>query len=139
LIKNTASKITGLINKIYKHIESRISYARISILERMAVSGGVLISGGLVLLFCLFFLAFGSIAAGFWLGREFDDMVLGFGIVGGFWFVLSILGVLFRESLLELPIRDLIVKLMMDDEDEDEIEKLESEEVTDQNKTDGED
>ncbi len=102
-------------------------------LERMAVSGGVLISAAIVLLFCLFFLAFGSIAAGFWIGRELNDLVLGFGIVCGFWFVLTLLGILFREYLIEIPLRDLIVRLMMDDDDDEEdeiIKKLEEEDVT---------
>lgn len=103
-------------------------------MERMAVSGGVLISAALVLLFLLFFLAFISIASSFWIGRYFDDLALGFAIIAGFWFVLALLGVLFRESLLELPLRDLIVRLMMDDEeDEDEQLKVSETEEIDQN------
>jgi uncharacterized membrane protein YqjE len=91
-------KLEGLVNNLTGYVETRIELLKYEIKEDMAKAITRL---GLVLLIALlftFFLLFISVSVAIKIGETLGTFS-GFGIVAGFYFVLMLIIVLFRDSI----------------------------------------
>lgn len=95
----------------------RLEHAKLKAGEKVAKSGGKL-SGSLLLL-ALFGVAIfmSSIAVSVFIGEAIQNYGLGFLIVGGFYFLLAILAIVFRKELLERPATNIIIRSIFDNEE----------------------
>lgn len=101
----------SLKKEITEYIEVRFDYIKLHTAENLSrfmsnTASAVII--GYLLFFILFFTSF---AAGYYFADRFNSNQLGFLCVGGFYFVVLILFLVFRKQIIERPIIKAIVKL----------------------------
>lgn len=103
-------KIEELTASLKAYIHTNIDLIKLEATERTSVIGSSLISilivGTVVLIFVLFL----SLGVAFYLSNCFNDNFIGFSIVAGFYFVLSLLLIICRKKFIESPIRDKIIQ-----------------------------
>jgi uncharacterized membrane protein YqjE len=91
-------KLDGLVNNLTGYVETRIELLKYEIKEDMAKAISRLSLVLLTAMFFIFFLLFISVSIAVKIGETLGTFV-GFGIVAGFYFVLMMIIVLFRESI----------------------------------------
>lgn len=107
-------KLEELTKSLKVYVETNIELLKLEATERTSVYGATLISILIVRLSLFLFVLFTSITAGFFLGNYFEDTFTGFLLVSAFYLLLSLLLILGRKKLIEGPIRDRIVKRILD-------------------------
>ena len=102
--------IEELTNSLAASVQTNIDLIKLETVECTSVIGSslsiILFIGSFILLF-VFFL---SLYAGYYLSHCFNDSFTGFALVAGFYFLISILLILFRKRLIETPIRNKIIR-----------------------------
>lgn len=104
------NKAEQLIVDIKKYISLNYVLIKLKTIERTSKVLSNLFSSILILLVLLLFVFFISLAAGFYLSAILDSKYLGFAIVGGFYFLVSIILILIKKKHIEGPIRDKFIK-----------------------------
>jgi hypothetical protein len=80
-----------------------------------------MISSGIVMLLFVLFLLFASLAAGIWIGKLYNDYVIGFGAVGGFYLLALLIYLALRKRVFEKRMLDSVVTtLCAEHENEDD-------------------
>ena len=114
-----------LVTRIGDHLETRLEYTRLVVFEKIAVASVKTASAGIMLkLFSLFFFFF-SVAIAAWIGRYYDDYVIGFGAVALFYLLvllvyLALRKLLFEKKMLVSVVKTLCAEHENDDDDDDE-------------------
>jgi len=91
-------KLDGLVNNLTGYVETRIELLKYEIKEDMAKAVTRLALVLLVALLFTFFLLFISVAVAIKIGDAIGDFA-GFGIVAGFYFIIMLTIVLFRDPI----------------------------------------
>jgi uncharacterized membrane protein YqjE len=104
------ANIEEVTKKLKMTIQTNIELMKLEVVERTSVIFSRLLIFLLIGFFALLFILFGSITVGFLLSHCFNDTSIGFGIVSCFYLLISVLILIFRKLLIELPIRDKIVR-----------------------------
>lgn len=112
--------ISQFASRVTEHLGNRISYMRLILTEKIARAYVRHISNGLTLQLFGFFLLFSSTAFGLWLGRKYDDYVMSFAVVGGIYFLLFLLYLILRKSVIDRKMIDSVIAAMANEEEEDE-------------------
>jgi hypothetical protein len=112
--------LATIIQKVNEHVDTRLTYLRLNFSEKVAVVISKAGSLSIVLVLFLLFFFFLNVAAALWIGKYFGDNVIGFAAVSGFYFLISILVLIFRKSVVEKKIQDSIVKSIYPENEEDE-------------------
>ncbi len=102
-------KIEELTKSLKVYVQTNIELVKLEAAERTSVFGSSLISILIVGLFMILFLLFVSITAGFCLADYFNSNYIGFLLVTGFYFLLTIILFFARKKLIESPIRNRII------------------------------
>ena len=105
-------KLDGLVNNLTGYIETRIELMKYEVKEDMARAISKISILIILSIFFIFFLLFASAAMAHKIGESLGSFA-GYGIVAGFYLVLLLLIVLFREPLssrVEKKIKDIIIK-----------------------------
>lgn len=114
-----------LVTRIGDHLETRLEYTRLVVFEKIAVASVKTASAGIMLkLFSLFFF-FLSVAMAAWIGRYYDDYVIGFGAVALFYLLVLLVYLALRKLVFEKKMLDSVVTTLCaehenDDDDDDE-------------------
>jgi hypothetical protein len=109
-----------VIEKVNEHVDTRMTYLRLLISEKVAIVMAKMTTVTIVLgLFLLFFL-FTSVAAALWIGKRFDDYSIGFGAVSLFYLLLAVIYLLLRKSVFERKIEDMVADALYPEEEEHE-------------------
>jgi len=91
-------------------VQTNIELLKLEVVERTSVIGSSLLIALLVGFFVFLFILFGSITAGFLLSNCFDDAAIGFGLVSGFYLLITLLILIFRKRCIEIPMRNKIIR-----------------------------
>lgn len=119
-MKDTFEKLEGLTDHVKEYVNTRVELTKLRIAEKTSLIIGDLIAGGIVILFFLFVLMFGSIAGAWalsdWIGKRYS----GFLIVAGIYLLFGIIVWIARGRFIRFPVMNTIIKkLHKEDEDEE--------------------
>ncbi len=114
------SVISELKQLITEYFETRLKLLKLETFEKIAKVTAVLFSSLVVALLGFFLLFFLSMTGGFFLGKIFDNMALGFLVVTGLYLVLFVLVLLMKKDLLEEFLIERIIGELTKKEDDDE-------------------
>lgn len=115
--------LTKVIEKVNKHVDTRMEYMRLLISEKVAIVMSKMGTVFIVLVLFLLFFLFINIAAALWIGKYFDCYTIGFGLISLFYLLAVIIYLLLRKSVFERKMQDMVVNALYpekDEEDEDE-------------------
>ncbi|MHB1176784.1 MAG: phage holin family protein [Daejeonella sp.] len=110
-----ARKIAG---KVKEYVEVRKELAILSAVEKGSQLFANLITDGLVLLFGILAILFGSLALGFYLSELLGNTFSGFFIVTGFYFLLAIVIYAVKDKYMEKHIINAVIKKFFMDRNE---------------------
>ena len=118
-MKDTLEKLEGLTDHVKEYVNTRVELTKLRIAEKTSLIIGNLVAGGIVILFFLFVLMFGSIAGAWalsdWIGKRYS----GFLIVAGIYLLFGIIVWIARGRFIRFPVMNAIIK-KLHNEDEDE-------------------
>lgn len=106
-------KLDVLDDRFKAYLLTSIQLLKLETTERSAVLASGLFARLLIILSALIALIFLSIGAGLYLAQCLGRYDLGFGIVAGFYLLLTIILILGREKLAEKPLRNAILHKML--------------------------
>lgn len=109
-MKELKSKAETLTEHVTQYIET---YAALSMLKATDKAAGIAstsLTAITVFILAFFFLLFGGIGLGYWLGQQLDNMLAGFGIVAGFFALLIILTLALKKTVFTPYFRNMIIK-----------------------------
>jgi hypothetical protein len=110
-------KIEGLSDSIKQYIQLNYEIVKLEATRKTSEIGSSLLSS-LVLGIALFLFIFASsIYVGFYLSVLLGDTFSGFGIIAGFYLLISIILFFARRKLIEKPLRDKIIETLLADKD----------------------
>lgn len=105
-------KIEELTESLKKYINTRYELMVLKATEKASNIGAELISALLIVKLASLALLILSLALAFYISSSNGDTYSGFLIVGGVYFIIMLLLIGFRKSLLKKPFRDIIIKAM---------------------------
>ncbi|MDP2238305.1 MAG: phage holin family protein [Bacteroidales bacterium] len=103
-------KIEELSEGLRGYLNTNIQLVKQETISVSSVILSDLISHVLIGLAGIFFLFFISLMAGFYLSELLESNLLGFAIVAGFYFLISLILFLIRKKWLSKPIRERIIR-----------------------------
>ncbi len=112
--------ITELRQLITEYFDARLKLIKLETFEKIAKVTAVLFSSLVVALLGFFLLFFLSMSLGFYLGKVFESMALGFLAVTSLYLLLFVLVLLMKKDLMEKFLIERIIGELTKKEDEDE-------------------
>lgn len=106
-------KVEELTEKLSSYANTNIELIKLEITENTSTVVSGLSAGLIIGLIGIIFLLFGSLSLGYYLSQWLGSKEIGFGIVAGCYFLLGIILILFRKSLIVRPIRNLIIQKVL--------------------------
>ncbi len=103
-------KIEELTESLKHFITINYEVTKLEAVERSSSIGSSAISGLVVGFVMIFFLFFISLGIGFYLSEQLGNSYAGFAITAGFYFLIGLILLLTRKSLIENPLRNKIIK-----------------------------
>jgi hypothetical protein len=114
--------LTKVIEKLTRHIDTRMEYLKLLISEKLAITISKTASVFILLLLFILFFLFINIAAALWIGKYYNNYAIGFGAISGFYLLLILIYAALKKSFFEKKMQDMIVNSVMENEEEDEDE-----------------
>ncbi|MBC7381963.1 MAG: phage holin family protein [Bacteroidia bacterium] len=112
--ENDADFLANYKNILKAYIEQKVELAKLTVVEKIAVLGGIFFSSFLIVFFALLFFMFLSAMAGLLLGVWLNSMIIGFAMVAAFYLLITIILIVCRKSI-EKPVVNLLIKLIFND------------------------
>lgn len=106
------SKIEELTESIKKYINTRYELMVLKATEKASNIGAESLSALLILKIASLAILILSFATAFYISSSMGDSYSGFIIVGGAYFIITLILIGFRKSLLTKPFRNMIIKAM---------------------------
>ncbi len=119
-MKEKSPVISELRQLITEYFDARLKLLKLETFEKIAKVTAVLFSSLVMALLAFFLLFFLSMSAGFYLGKIFDSMALGFLAVTGLYLILFVLVMLMKKDLLEEFLIERIIGELTKEEGDDE-------------------
>ncbi len=107
-----------MVDLLKEYIENRLQLVKLELVSVLASLTAGLISSFLILLMGLGILFMFSIALAYWIGQYYNNIALGFAIVGGIFLLIFILYFVFIKNSIDTKVKDKIVKAALEAEDE---------------------
>ena len=107
--KTLKGELGKLFTDIRKYIKNNYDLAKLEIIEKIVLTTNFVISSIALLLLVLIFLLFISFAFAYYFGEIFHSNFIGFNIIAGFYFIIILFFLIFKNSLITKP---LLKKLM---------------------------
>ena len=111
--------VREITNQVKEYLEVRKELAVLSAVEKGSQLFSNLLTDGLVLLFGVLAILFGSLALGFYLSELIGNTFSGFFIVTGFYFLLAIGVYALKDKYLEKHIINAVIKKFFMNRNED--------------------
>ena len=112
--------ISELRQLITEYFDARLKLIKLETFEKIAKVTAVLFSSLVVALLGFFLLFFLSMSLGFYLGKVFESMALGFLAVTGLYLILFVLVLFMKKDLMENFLIERIIGELTKKEDDDE-------------------
>lgn len=119
-MKEKSPVISELRQLITEYFDARLKLIKLETFEKIAKVTAVLFSSLVVALLGFFLLFFLSLSAGFYLGKIFDSLALGFLAVTGLYLILFALVLFMKKDLLENLLIERIIGELTKKEGDDE-------------------
>jgi len=108
-MEEKTSTVELLFEKIKHFIHSNIELTKLKAIEKVAEIVSSLVSNLIILLVvCIFFLIF-NIGLSFYIGDLLQKTYYGFFIVSGFYALVALFLVMFKNTMIKIPISNLII------------------------------
>jgi len=105
-----------LTDNLKEYANTRYEIVTLQVTQKAANIGAQTIAILLIGMVVSLFLLFVNIAVALYLSYLLNSKYIGFFIVGGFYFVLTLIFIIGRKGLIINPLRNLIVKQILNDE-----------------------
>lgn len=112
-----SNKLEELTDQLKAYIQTNIDIFRLEASSRLSTLSSAVISSIIIGLIVNLFIIFLSVGAGFYFGTLLGDTFTGFFIVAGIYLLLFIILYFNRKKLLINPIRNAIVKTLLEDDE----------------------
>jgi hypothetical protein len=109
-MKELKNKTELLTDHITEYVETYISYSVLKATDKAAGIASGSITAVIVGVMAFFFLLFGGIGVGYYIGQRMDNMLAGFLIVAGFFALVMIIMLALKKSVLAPYFRNMIIK-----------------------------
>lgn len=103
-------KLEDLSKNINSYVKTNLDLIKYQATERTCVIGSKIIANSILLLVTVLLILFISLGASIYLSKYFGNDYLGFIIVAGFYFLLGLILLIGKGSILERPIREKIIR-----------------------------
>jgi len=110
---NFSGEIGKLIQEVKEYLDLKYDIARLDITEKIVVLFSVFYSFMILAILIPGIFMFLSFALAYYLGLVFGGYHWGFFIVGGIYFLLSIIFLIFRKKLITRPLVKFLSKLIL--------------------------
>jgi hypothetical protein len=107
-VKTTSSR--GITQDVSDLVDTYIALAKVNVTEKAACAASYSMAGIITVALAFMVLLFAGFGLAWWVGQLLSSMTAGFLIVGGFFALLLILFIAFKEQFLYPIIRNKIVK-----------------------------
>ncbi|PHS66737.1 MAG: hypothetical protein COB12_05905 [Flavobacterium sp.] len=99
-----------MINFVKEYIDNRIQLIKLGLVSVLANLTANLISSFLILLILLIILFMFSISLAYLIGQQYQNIALGFAIVGGIYCLIFIIYMLFAKDKIDIRVKNKIVQ-----------------------------
>jgi hypothetical protein len=110
---NSVEKLT---ENFKEYANTRYEIVTLTVAQKAATIGSQSVAIILIAIFGSMFLLFINIAAAFYISALMNNSFAGFFIVSGFYFLLTLLLILCRKKAIVLPLRNLIIKQILNND-----------------------
>jgi hypothetical protein len=108
-MENNPTTIESLFEKIKSFVSNSLELAKLKAIDRLADIFSSLLSNLIILLFVTLFFFMFNIGIALWIGTLLEKTYYGFLIVSSFYAAIGLILLLFKNSLLKLPIQNAII------------------------------
>lgn len=112
-------EVNELIEESKDYLEARIDLIKLQLVEQSSDGFARLMAAFILAGFALLFLIAFSFFMGMTLSVLWENYIAGFGAVALFYLIILILLIVNRKKLLELPIQNIAIKIIFQDEKKD--------------------
>lgn len=119
--------ITTYIKNLKDYINSELDLLKLSAMRKIGNLLGLIFSAIFVMFLFHITIALIGIWVGFWLSEVYDSTSIGFGITVLIYMLWTIISIVFRRTLLVKPFSKLILKTMLEIEEQEKLEQLQNE------------
>ncbi len=97
-----------------QYIQQQVNYLRLETAKRIALTTSSLITICVIAVLLLMVVVFFSIALGLYLGVLFNSYALAFLVIAGFYFLVTVFVIYFKEKIITNPVLNIVIKNMLD-------------------------
>src|ERR1035437_4364259 len=115
-MKEEKNHVEKLTENIKEYINTRYEIVTLKVTQKTAEISSQTVAIILIGMVISFFLLLINMALAFYISSLLDNNYAGFFIVAGFYLLLSIILLLGRQKLIIVPLRNLIIKQILNDE-----------------------
>ncbi len=108
-------KMEDISETIKDYVNTNLEIVKLELTNRTSVISSELVSYIVIGLIAFLFLFIASIGLGFYFSELLNNNFYGFATVAAFYLILSLVVFLFRKKLIQNPLRDKIIKQLLDD------------------------
>jgi hypothetical protein len=121
MVKQSFTENAGDIFVLAKsYVKTRLELWKLSLLEKVSKAGAFFLVSFIMVIIVAFCLVFISLAFAFWYGQMTDDLATGFLILAGIYFILGVVLILARRSIILAPIIRALSSILFEDDGETE-------------------
>lgn len=102
------------VEYLRQYIQQQLEYIQLESIKRIAKTTANLITAGVVFLLMSMIAIFLSIAAGFYLGDLWGSYALAFLCIAGFYFVVGMFIIFFKEAIITNLVLNMIIRNILD-------------------------
>ncbi len=104
------NRLEELVSNLKQYAENWYDIRLLKIQDRLSdvlssIASAIVI--GIISLFIIFFI---SVGAAWWIGQAFNNPSMGFFCLAGFYFLLAVVIILFRDKWIKLPVINALLK-----------------------------
>jgi len=108
--KNDNLNNDDLFSRAKDYVNTQIEIKKLTAIQQLVKVVGGVVSGLILVVVAVFFLAFLSISAGLFLGELLASMYMGFLIISGFYFIVAIILLLISKNYIQNPIINILIR-----------------------------
>jgi hypothetical protein len=110
------NNVEKLTENLKEYLSTRYDILILKVTQQIANIGSKSVAVILIGLFVSMFLLFVNIALAFYISSLLNNTHAGFFIVAGFYLLLAFIIILFRKKLIIVPLRNIIIKQILNDD-----------------------
>ena len=118
-METNTSRTELLFDKAETYAKTSLELIKLKLVSKSADALSSLTSHIAIGVLAVFFSFFLSIGLSLWIGKELGEPFLGFLVVGGFYFLITVLLFINRRAWLRVPIGQLILSILLKEDQEE--------------------